>query len=113
MGRGQESDSIIMTNTIENLILDLLEWIGRRERTYQETLDAWRTSCPRLPVWEDANDRCLVERVFVEAVLSCVLLQQGLPFLRKRGRLSSQNLRVRADQKLANLTFLLTQISPF
>jgi len=50
-----------MTDTVENLILDLLEWVGRRERTYQETLDAWRTSCPRLPVWEDANDRGLVE----------------------------------------------------
>jgi hypothetical protein len=35
--------------------------MGRRERTYQETIDAWRTSCPRLPVWEDANDRGLVE----------------------------------------------------
>ena len=50
-----------MTDTVENLILDLLEWVGRRERTYQETMDAWRTSCPRLPVWEDANDRGLVE----------------------------------------------------
>jgi hypothetical protein len=50
-----------MTDTVENLILDLLEWVRRRERTYQETLDAWRTSCPRLPVWEDANDRGLVE----------------------------------------------------
>jgi hypothetical protein len=49
-----------MTETVENLILDLLEWIGRKERTYQETMDAWRTSCPRLPVWEDANDRGLV-----------------------------------------------------
>ena len=50
-----------MTDTLENLILDLLEWVGRRERTYQETMDAWRTSCPRLPVWEDASDRRLVE----------------------------------------------------
>lgn len=46
-----------MPDTVENLILDLLEWVGRKERTYQETMDAWRTSCPRLPVWEDANPR--------------------------------------------------------
>jgi hypothetical protein len=52
-----------MTDTVENLILDLIEWVGRRERTYQETMDAWRTSCPKLPVWEDANDRGLVELV--------------------------------------------------
>ncbi len=51
-----------MTDTVENLILDLLEWVRREERTYQETMDAWRTSCPRLPVWEDAVDRGLVER---------------------------------------------------
>ena len=52
-----------MSDAVENLILDLLEWVGRKERTYQETMDAWRTSCPRLPVWEDANDRGLVETV--------------------------------------------------
>jgi hypothetical protein len=46
--------------TIDSLILDLLEWIADRDRTYAETLDAWRTSCPRLPVWEDASDRGLV-----------------------------------------------------
>jgi hypothetical protein len=49
-----------LVDTVENLILDLLEWVARRERTYQETIEAWRTSCPRLPVWEDANDRGLV-----------------------------------------------------
>ncbi len=36
------------------LVLQLLEWIAERPRTYAETLEAWRTSCPRLPVWEDA-----------------------------------------------------------
>ena len=50
-----------MTDTVENLILDLVEWVGLRERTYEETMEAWRTSCPRLPVWEDAIERGLVE----------------------------------------------------
>ena len=50
-----------MVDTVETLILDLLEWVGQRERTYRETMEAWRTSCPRLPVWEDATDRGLVE----------------------------------------------------
>ena len=53
-----------MTDTVENLILDLVEWVGRKERTYHETMDAWRTSCPRLPVWEDATGRGLVEEIF-------------------------------------------------
>ena len=45
---------------IEPLILGLLEWLAKSERTYEEVMDAWRTSCPRLTVWEDANDRGLV-----------------------------------------------------
>ena len=50
-----------MADPIESLILDLLEWIGPRPRPYSEVIEAWRTSCPRLPVWEDANDRGFVE----------------------------------------------------
>lgn len=45
---------------VESLILDLIEWLESRERTYAEVMDAWRTSCPKLPVWEDATDRGLV-----------------------------------------------------
>jgi D-3-phosphoglycerate dehydrogenase len=46
---------------IDALILDLLEWIGPRSRPYADVMDAWRTSCPRLTVWEDATERGLVE----------------------------------------------------
>ena len=45
---------------IESLILDLLQWLANGERTYEDVMEAWRTSCPRLTVWEDANDRGLV-----------------------------------------------------
>jgi hypothetical protein len=51
-----------MPDPLEPLILDLLEWLTIRERTYSEVMDAWRTSCPKLPVWEDANDRGLIQR---------------------------------------------------
>ncbi len=51
-----------MTGTTDDLILDLLEWLGPGPRPYYEVLDAWRTSCPRLPVWEDANDSGFIER---------------------------------------------------
>ncbi|HEF5874471.1 TPA: 3-phosphoglycerate dehydrogenase [Burkholderia cenocepacia] len=47
---------------LEPLILDLLEWIGRGARPYDEVIDAWRTSCPRLPVWEEACARGYVVR---------------------------------------------------
>jgi hypothetical protein len=51
-----------MTDNVEDLILDLLEWLGPSPRPYFEVLEAWRTSCPRLPVWEEANDRGFVVR---------------------------------------------------
>ena len=51
-----------MSETVDSLILDLLEWIGPGQRPYAETMDAWRTSCPRLPVWEEATDLGFIER---------------------------------------------------
>ena len=47
---------------IEPLIFDLVEWVAKAPRTHAEVMNAWRTSCPRLTVWEDAVDRGLVER---------------------------------------------------
>ena len=48
---------------MDDLSLDLLEWLRAQPRTYAETLDAWRTSCPRLTVWEDVVEAGFVERV--------------------------------------------------
>lgn len=47
---------------VEALVLDLVEWVAREPRTYAEVMDAWRTSCPRLAVWEEAVDRGLLIR---------------------------------------------------
>jgi trans-aconitate 2-methyltransferase len=49
-----------MPDAVEPLVLDLLEWIGFDGRPYAEVMEAWRTSCPRLPVWEEANSRGFV-----------------------------------------------------
>jgi D-3-phosphoglycerate dehydrogenase len=73
-----------MADTVENLILDLIEWVGRRERTYQETMDAWRTSCPRLPVWEDANERGFVETLFARGCSIARATPAGLAFLKEK-----------------------------
>jgi hypothetical protein len=40
--------------------LELLAWIAERPRTYPETIDVWKSSCPRLTVWEDALSDGLV-----------------------------------------------------
>jgi D-3-phosphoglycerate dehydrogenase len=51
-----------MADAPDALILDLLEWIGSSPRPYGEVMEAWRTSCPHLPVWEDAVDRGFIAR---------------------------------------------------
>ncbi|HXC55247.1 MAG TPA: hypothetical protein VNU97_08135 [Rhizomicrobium sp.] len=52
-----------MSDIVEPLLVDLVAFVAREERPYLELMDAWRTSCPRLPVWEEANARGLVTRV--------------------------------------------------
>lgn len=76
---------------IEPLILDLLEWLAEGDRSYEEVMDAWRTSCPRLTVWEDANERGLITtidmngRKFIRPSLSgLALLKQRTPDQRLR-----------------------------
>jgi hypothetical protein len=51
-----------LASSLDPLILDLVEWCAREPRTHAEVLEAWRTSCPRLTVWEDATDRGLLAR---------------------------------------------------
>jgi hypothetical protein len=38
------------------LVSQFLAWVAERPRTYAEAMEAWRTSCPRLSVWEDCRD---------------------------------------------------------
>ena len=43
-----------MPEPVSLLMIQFLDWVSSRRRTYPEAMDAWRTSCPRLSVWEDA-----------------------------------------------------------
>ena len=47
-----------MDTTLDNpaLVRDLIRWIAERPRLYDDVMEAWRTSCPRLTIWEDAVD---------------------------------------------------------
>ena len=47
---------------INPLVFDLLEWLAIRPRPYSEAMEVWRTSCPRLTIWEDAVDLGYVVR---------------------------------------------------
>jgi hypothetical protein len=49
-----------MNDALRLLTVQFLAWVAERPRTYAETMEAWRTSCPRLSVWEDATIAGLV-----------------------------------------------------
>jgi hypothetical protein len=51
-----------MNATTESLTRQMLEWIAARPREHAEVMDTWRTSCPRLSIWEDACIEGLIER---------------------------------------------------
>ena len=74
-------------NDLDPLILDLLEWIAREPRSYADVIDAWRTSCLRLTVWEDAVDRGFAAREPSQGRDVLIrLTDDGRDFLREHGR---------------------------
>ena len=75
-----------MTETTDALVLDLVEWIGREPRLYSEVIETWRTSCPRLTIWEDAVDRGYVARRPTVEGLRVMVTEDGAKFLRAHGR---------------------------
>jgi hypothetical protein len=76
-----------MTDSPTALILDLLEWIAARPRTYADVMEAWRTSCPRLTIWEDVNDRGYVMRRPAHGAEPLVeVTALGRSFLEQSGR---------------------------
>jgi len=78
-----------MTDTLEPLILDLVEWVAKEPRAYDAAMAAWRTSCPRLPVMEDAVDRGLLRREWREGRGAMVVVTpEGRRLLTANGRLA-------------------------
>jgi len=67
---------------IEPLIVDFVAWVAGGPRPYNEVMAAWRTSCPRLTVWEDAIEAGYVARVDRAAAGQMVqVTPRGLAFL--------------------------------
>jgi hypothetical protein len=64
-------------DAVESLVLDLLEWVANSERSYDEVMDAWRTSCPRFPVWENANERGLIAKRHVNGRTVVTITSSG------------------------------------
>ena len=80
-----------MAEALDPLIFDFVEWLAREPRTYVEAMDAWRTSCPRLTVWEDAMDRGLITRGWHEGAGARIeVTAQGHDFLSEHGRVATR-----------------------
>jgi len=77
-----ESTGDEMSEPTKALTLQLLEWIADHPRRYDEALEAWRTTCPRLSIWEDACIDGLIDcepgSRFVSVSAKGKLLLQGL-----------------------------------
>ena len=74
-------------SNIQPLILDLLEWLDKEPQPYLAVMEAWRTSCPRLPVWEEANRRRFVRREREAGQpLAIVITAAGMDHLRSHRR---------------------------
>jgi hypothetical protein len=81
---------------VSALTQQMLEWLAERPRTYAETLEAWKTSCPRLTIWEDA----------VEAGL--VRVDQGAVLVTSAGVALAQNVASRSPETIASSTSAAT-----
>lgn len=62
------------------LIHDLVNWIATQPRAYTEVMEAWRTSCPRLTIWEDATDLGYLECFNKDGVAMVRATAQGIAF---------------------------------
>lgn len=73
--------------SLDALIFDLVDWCAREPRPYVDVIEAWRTSCPRLTVWEDATERGLLERLpGPDGRTYVAVTAQGRAFLAERER---------------------------
>jgi len=78
-----------LTETADPLVLDFVEWVAREPRLYAEVVGTWKTSCPRLTIWEDAADKGYVARETVAGTgLVVTVTEDGAKLLRVNGRIA-------------------------
>ena len=75
-----------MNHRPDALVLDFVEWVAASPRRYSDVMDAWKTSCPRLTIWEDAIDQGLVQRCRIDGELSIEATEAGRDLLAKTRR---------------------------
>jgi len=78
------------------LTVQMLEWLAERPRSYAETLEAWKTSCPRLTIWEDA------------VLDGLVRVERGAVVVTSAGAALAQNVESRRPDTIASSTSAAT-----
>jgi hypothetical protein len=78
------------------LTVQMLDWLAERPRSYAETLEAWKTSCPRLTIWEDAVRDGLVR------------VERGAVLVTPAGAALAQNVESRSPDTIASSTTAAT-----
>jgi len=65
-------------------------------------MEAWRTSCPRLPVWEEANDRGFIEQCQLRNSEAMVAISAtGVKFLAERRQvIHERRLEIKGDEEI-------------
>jgi hypothetical protein len=79
---GDAGRETAMSDSPNLIMIQFLSWVADRPRTYAQTMDAWRTSCPRLSVWEDAVIEDLV-RIDGNGARVVALTKRGAAVLQK------------------------------
>jgi hypothetical protein len=78
-----------MSDVNEALVLDLVAWVAEKPRGYAEAIEAWRTSCPRLTIWEDAAEAGYLTRVQRDGTEALVVAtDRGRRLLAAHGRVA-------------------------
>jgi hypothetical protein len=78
-----------MAETADPLVLDFVEWVAREPRLHAEVVATWRTSCPRLTIWEDAAEAGYVARETIAGFgLIVAVTEDGERLLRENGRVN-------------------------
>jgi hypothetical protein len=73
-------------SAVDPLVLDLVEWVADQPRAHADVMDTWRTSCPRLTVWEEALERGFVRRTTIDGRGYVVITPAGQRLLQASGR---------------------------
>jgi hypothetical protein len=96
---GDAGKEAAMSDSPSLIMIQFLSWVADRPRTYAQAMDAWRTSCPRLSVWEDAVIEDLV-RIDGNGARAVILTKHGADVLQKAQKGQRRKTGAKMDAKM-------------